>query len=230
MYSTNRNIQIKLNHKLFKIKSRYIKLQYNVWQDFSLARFQLHVFLRLVKPTLKADLWEQSMSDVALKSIRFGYNVKKTTWVYMKDPINTNQMLFFTELKNLFLLRYFRQKFQKYKGFYGKFQLQMLISRNHENLCLRLMEHAGKVIFGQVGDLLVYFRRKVPDFRFFDFWGIYDMKWGKFWKNYQNLPKFARFWNINAPKISKSKIGDFTSEIHQKISNLAKNHLSSMFH
>ena len=25
----------------------------------------------------------------------------------------------------------------------------MLISRNHENLCLRLMEHAGKVIFGQ---------------------------------------------------------------------------------
>ena len=70
MYSTNRNIQIKLNHKLCKIKSRYIKLQYNVWQDFSLARFQLHVFLRLVKPTLKADLWEQSMSDVALKSIR----------------------------------------------------------------------------------------------------------------------------------------------------------------
>ena len=70
MYSTNRNIQIKLNHKLCKIKSRYIKLQYNVWQDFSLARFQLHVFLRLVKPTLKADIWEQSMSDVALKSIR----------------------------------------------------------------------------------------------------------------------------------------------------------------
>ena len=102
MYSTNRNIQIKSNHKLCKIKSRYIKLQYNVWQDFSLARFQLHVFLRLVKPTLKADLWEQSMSDVALKSIRFGYNVKKTTWVFMKDLINTNQMLFLQNWKIFF--------------------------------------------------------------------------------------------------------------------------------
>ena len=38
--------------------------------DFSLPRFRLHVFLRLVKPTCKADLWEQSMSYVALKSIR----------------------------------------------------------------------------------------------------------------------------------------------------------------
>ena len=42
------------------------------------------------------------------------------------------------------------------------------------------MEHAGKVIFGQVGELLVYFRRKVPDFRYFDFWGIYGPKSGKF--------------------------------------------------
>ena len=137
----------------------------------------------------------------------------------------------FTECKKLFSLpRYFRQKFQKYKGFYGKFELQMLISRNHENLCLRLMEHAGKVIFGQVGELLVYFRRKVPDFRYFDFWGIYGPKSGKFGRNYQKLPKFSRFWTINAPKFRKSKIGDFTSEIHQKISNLARNHLSSMFH
>ena len=43
----------------------------------------------------------------------------------------------------------------------------MLISLNHENLCLRLMEHAGKVIFGQIGDLLMYFRCKVPDFLIF---------------------------------------------------------------
>ena len=66
------------------------------------------------------------------------------------------------------------------------------------------MEHAGKVISGQVGDLLVYFRRKVPDFSIF---------WEKF-------PKFVRVWTINAPKIKISKIGDFTSEIHQKFSNL----------
>ena len=121
-----------------------------------------------------------------------------------------NQMLF-TELKNIFLFsRYSIFKFQKYKGFYGKFELQMLISRNHENVCLMLMEHAGKVIFGQVGDLLLYFRRKVPDFLFFYFWGIHGPKSGKFGKNSQNLPKLARFWTIN-----------FTSEIHPKIPNLA---------
>ena len=74
---------------------------------------------------------------------------------HIKVFIAMNQMLF-TELKNLFpFSRYSIFKFQKYKGFYGKFELQMLISRNHVNLCLRLMEHAGKVIFGQVGDLLV---------------------------------------------------------------------------
>ena len=66
MYSTNRNIQIKLYHKLCKTKRRYITLQYNVWQDFSLARFLLHVFLRLVRPTLRAAF----MSDDALKRIR----------------------------------------------------------------------------------------------------------------------------------------------------------------
>ena len=109
----------------------------------------------------------------------------------MKVLRKLNQALF-TECKKLFSLpRYFRQKYKvfygkykgfygKYKGFYGKFELQMLISRNHENLCLRLMEHAGKVIFGQVGELLVYFRRKVSDFRYFDFWGIYGPKSGKF--------------------------------------------------
>jgi len=53
------------------------------------------------------------------------------------------------------------------------------------------MEHAGKVISGQVGDLLVYFRGKVPDFRFFDFWAIYGPKSGKFGKNYQNLHDFG---------------------------------------
>ena len=74
---------------------------------------------------------------------------------HIKDFIATNQMLF-TELKNLFpFSRYSIFKFQIYRGFYGKVELQMLISRNHANLCLRLMEHAGKVIFGQVGDLLV---------------------------------------------------------------------------
>ena len=42
------------------------------------------------------------------------------------------------------------------------------------------MAHTGKVIFGQIGDLLVYFRRKVSDFQFFYFWGIYGQKSGKF--------------------------------------------------
>ena len=148
----------------------------------------------------------------------------------MKVLRKLNQVLC-TECKKIFSLsRYFRSKFKKYKGFYRKFELQMLISRNHENLCLRLMEHAGKVILGQVGDLLVSFRRKVPDFLFFDFWGIYGPKSGKFGENSPNLPKFARFWVINAIKIKTSKIVDFTSERHEKISNLAQNHLSSMFH
>ena len=66
-----------------------------------------------------------------------------------------------TELKKFPFSRYPIFKFQKYKGFYnGKFELQMLISPNQ---CLRLMEH-DEAIFGQVGDLYVYFRRKVPDF------------------------------------------------------------------
>ena len=81
----------------------------------------------------------------------------------------------------------------------------------NENLCLRLMEHAGKVIFGQVGDLLVYFRLKVPDFLLFLFLVHLWSEIGQIWEEF---PKFARFWTINATKIKKSKIGDFTSEIH----------------
>ena len=120
----------------------------------------------------------------------------------MKELWKLNQALF-TECKKLFSLsRYFRSKFQKYKGFYGKFELQMLISRNHENLCLRLMEHAGKVIFGQVGDLLVYFRRKVPDFRFLNF-GAFMV---------QNRATFGNFSQI-------CPISDHKCPKNQKIEN-----------
>ena len=106
MYSTNRNIQIKLNHKLCKIKSWYIKLQYNVCEDFSLPRLQHHVFLRLVKPTLKADLWEQYMLDVPLKSIRLFLSHILLKFSYMK----WRKMLFleFHVFLNNFLLKHAR--------------------------------------------------------------------------------------------------------------------------
>ena len=119
-----------------------------------------------------------------------GSRGQKTCLAYMKVLRKLDQPLF-TECKKLFpLSRYLRSKFQKYKGFYGKFQLQMAISRNHENLCLRRMKHAGKVIFGQVGDILVSFKRKVPDFRFFDFLRFYGPKSVKFEENSQNAKVF----------------------------------------
>ena len=116
----------------------------------------------------------------------------------MKELWKLNQALF-TECKKLFSLsRYFRSKFQKYKGFYGKFELQMLISRNHKNLCLRLMEYGGKVIFGQVGDLLVYFRRKVPDFRFLNF-GAFMVQ------NRATFGNFSQICPISDHKCPKNK-------------------------
>ena len=83
------------------------------------------------------------------------------------------------------------------------------------------MEHAAKVIFGQ--DLLMYFRRKVPDFLIFEAFMV---------QNRVNLGKIHKICPIldhKCPKLKKSKIGDFTSEIHIKIPNLAKNRLI-MFH
>ena len=87
---------------------------------------------------------------------------------------------------------------------------------NYKNLCLRLLGHAGMVIFGQVWEILI--RCKVSNNCFFNFLAFYDKKCGKFVKNGEKNGIFYQFRGKTLKNEKIRTLGPYLSERHHNIS------------
>ena len=95
---------------------------------------------------------------------------------------------------------------------------------NYKNLCLRLLGHAGMVIFGQVWEILI--RCKVSNNCFFNFLAFYDKKYGKFVKNGEKKWHFLPISWKNIEKLKNKNTGTLTLKGITISLNLGENHLS----